>query len=395
MAGGDSGFEKARFENLDHGKDGGKPQFFYFQFNPKQFSVKDAAEWDDSKSFQDKTPPQFKKASLSTADMDLIFDTTDTGKSVNEEFLDRLRSLLTPMDDELKDEEQSGAASKRPPKLKFKWGKFEMPCFISSMDITYLMFKPDGTPLRATVKLSIKETVLHEVGGETMQAIMLQPNPSMFVKEAEDVEGEESKLEHTENVSNAEPSKYTHVHQTQPDDTITGIAKKFDVPWQDICLANNITDPMELVPGVLLIVPTLPGLASVFEHANDSESPADWGEVDPQLNENSALSDMFGEGPGDFVFSESELLELGADFGFAGHDDEEEEEKEYDFSDTYTSNQEANVFEHGESAEAAFDWGDFVPFEHEDDAESEEESGDEAASGDAEESGDQGGTEER
>lgn len=44
----------------------------------------------------------------------------------------------------------------RPNKLIVVWGKFLFQGVVKSVDVTYTLFKPDGTPLRAKVRLSFK-----------------------------------------------------------------------------------------------------------------------------------------------------------------------------------------------------------------------------------------------
>jgi hypothetical protein len=47
----------------------------------------------------------------------------------------------------------------RPRYLKVLWGTLESRCVLLKADITYKLFKPDGTPLRAQVTASFKENV--------------------------------------------------------------------------------------------------------------------------------------------------------------------------------------------------------------------------------------------
>jgi len=47
----------------------------------------------------------------------------------------------------------------RPRYLKISWGKLISKCVLKSADITYTLFKPDGSPLRAKVKASFAENI--------------------------------------------------------------------------------------------------------------------------------------------------------------------------------------------------------------------------------------------
>ncbi len=47
---------------------------------------------------------------------------------------------------------------KRPPYLRLSYGDLSSPCVLKSADVTYTLFKPDGTPLRAKIQATFTET---------------------------------------------------------------------------------------------------------------------------------------------------------------------------------------------------------------------------------------------
>jgi len=47
----------------------------------------------------------------------------------------------------------------RPPYLRIKWGAFVLDVVLKSADITYTLFKPDGTPLRAKITATFDESI--------------------------------------------------------------------------------------------------------------------------------------------------------------------------------------------------------------------------------------------
>lgn len=51
----------------------------------------------------------------------------------------------------------------RPPFLKLQWGELIFKCVLRDMTINFKMFRPDGTPLRATVKAKFTATVENEL----------------------------------------------------------------------------------------------------------------------------------------------------------------------------------------------------------------------------------------
>ena len=47
----------------------------------------------------------------------------------------------------------------KPNYLIITWGSLSFRCFLTSMDVEYKLFKPDGTPLRAMVKATFKRFI--------------------------------------------------------------------------------------------------------------------------------------------------------------------------------------------------------------------------------------------
>ena len=85
---------------------------------------------------------------------ELMFDGFETGTNVHTAFVDNLVKLALVQD-------PSGAEEKkRPPKVGVKWGSGKLPEFegvIESVSTKYTMFLPDGTPVRATCHVTIRE----------------------------------------------------------------------------------------------------------------------------------------------------------------------------------------------------------------------------------------------
>lgn len=74
-------------------------------------------------------------------------DTFETGKSVLTEYIDKFRESVDFLSD-----------TERPPIYIFTWGKQQyMRCFVQSLSYDLTLFLPDGTPVRATVSLTLKE----------------------------------------------------------------------------------------------------------------------------------------------------------------------------------------------------------------------------------------------
>jgi len=94
--------------------------------------------------------------------------------------------------------------------------------FVTGLDVNYTMFLPNGTPVRATCKLTL---------------------------------GEEPPKEETKSSPDT-----AHVHSVSRGETLQAIsASEYDDPgeWRRIAAANGIDDPLRLVPGQRLLIPPI------------------------------------------------------------------------------------------------------------------------------------------
>lgn len=77
----------------------------------------------------------------------LIFDTYETGENVIDKHIENFRQSVEFLDNE-----------ERPPMYLLTWGKQEyLRCFIQSLTYKLSMFLPDGTPVRASVDITLQE----------------------------------------------------------------------------------------------------------------------------------------------------------------------------------------------------------------------------------------------
>jgi hypothetical protein len=134
---------KCIIKNLDSGE--GVSAYF----NPKEITVSKSVPWNKHKdSKADKPVLEFTDADPAELSIDLLFDTFEKRLSVYEEFIMKLEKLV-----------KVDEAKKRPPMVLFLWGT-HFPKFmgvVSSLKVQYTMFLPEGTPVRATVTMTIKE----------------------------------------------------------------------------------------------------------------------------------------------------------------------------------------------------------------------------------------------
>ncbi len=332
------GHKKASFTNLDAGAS------FQVQFNPKEFKLDETAAWKDSDEFQQEKPLlTFDRGKPSVVTMELIFDTTDTGECVELMFVREVRSLLSVTVEETKD----GKTIKRPPHVKFEWKDFTFDCIVEKVSVTYLMFKADGTPLRAKVNVTLKQRKL-----ETIQTLWTNVDPLSAMESMLEGSGTAKGNGDDEQDGTELSAKQGEVGEGE---TANQIAHKYgQEDWRPIAAANNWNNPMEPPPGPA-VIPSDAVAASIFTHLNNSESPANWGDFEGELHPDSNNADAWDIGEGEFehnIVEEEEVV-------FSSYEGENVEattmEFSYgednvaEFSETYGGDVEATTMEFGES----------------------------------------------
>src|SRR5262245_2627193 len=122
------------------------------QFNPTEIHVTQDVPWKKQKgSPQDDPALQLDTFEPRTLEVELRFDAGSA--DVREAFVAKLEQLAAV-----------DPATKRPPLVQFTWGSF--PPFrgaIEKLDVRYTLFLPDGTPVRATCNVKIKEATVLRV----------------------------------------------------------------------------------------------------------------------------------------------------------------------------------------------------------------------------------------
>ncbi|MCB9699145.1 MAG: LysM peptidoglycan-binding domain-containing protein, partial [Alphaproteobacteria bacterium] len=236
---------KAFFTNVDTGS------VFFVQFNPKEFKLDEKANWKASDEHENDVPLlTYEKGEPTVVTMDLVFDSTDDGTDVYKKYVEPLRDFLTA-DVNVSDNE--GDKMKRPPFCQFTWASFTFHCVVEKISATCLMFKPDGTALRAKVQVGLKERVRNVNGGGT-DSVTLSAVGSMFSGAA------------------GKANTYTIQHG----DTLSSVAAKTKAKARDIARANNIADPINLPPGKKLVIPADSKLADILAQQGKRKQDGNW-----------------------------------------------------------------------------------------------------------------------
>ena len=211
------------------------------QFNPGEMTLNKAATFVDVPiPGLDMPILQFVRGQTETLNVDLFFDSTEegTGNSATPvtELTDRFYQLI-----------KIDRVTHAPPVCRFVWTdrgfagsqmtaqwasqntsrQDGFQCVVESVRQRFTMFAPNGRPLRATLTVALKEFKTLE--DQVNEIFLLSPD-------------------------------HTHAHVVQRGDTLARIsARRYDDPrkWRAIAEHNEIDDPLDLRPGIVLEVPPI------------------------------------------------------------------------------------------------------------------------------------------
>jgi LysM repeat protein len=193
-------------------------------FNPEEYTLNKDNNF-ASQSVPGRSGPvlQFVYGNMRTLEMELLFDTylphvNSTGpiRDVREETQRIVR--LTEIDSNLH----------APPVLRVSWASLQFRCVLARVSQKFIMFLPDGRPVRAKLTVTFNEFI-------------------DFDREAKEV--------------NRQTANFTKVHVVAQGETLSGIAGRlYENPraWRAIAIINGIDDPRALAIGQRLKIPALP-----------------------------------------------------------------------------------------------------------------------------------------
>lgn len=188
------------------------------RFNPTDYKLSKANTFAEIAIPGLESPPiQYVRGGSETLSVEALVDTSDTLEDVRAKYVQRLRGLMSP-----------DSREHAPPIVRFVWGRSVFTGVMEKLDITYQLFLPDGTPLRAKLDIGLKE-----YRPAAVQA-MDPPRSSPTVEKS---------------------------YLVRRGDTLSSIAAAlYRQPdaWRELARANGITDPRDLRPGQVLTVPRLP-----------------------------------------------------------------------------------------------------------------------------------------
>src|SRR5215469_9584738 len=117
------------------------------KFNPTEYQLQKANNFAEIAIPGLETPPiQFIRGASEKLSADVLVDTSDTLEDVRVKYVDKLRGLMN-LNRELH----------APPIVRFVWDTEIFRGVLESMNATYVLFTPQGVPLRAKLSLALKE----------------------------------------------------------------------------------------------------------------------------------------------------------------------------------------------------------------------------------------------
>jgi len=207
--------QKVKITNLDTGES------FPCQFNPTEYTLRKQNSLNTTGGTGTNVPgTQFSGGQPATLTLKLLFDTTDTGADVREMYTNKLLNMMSVQ----KKGDNTGQGE--PPKCQVVWGKtIFFTAFITNINQQFIMFRSDGTPVRAKLDVTFQEVKDDEK----------QPpqNPTSL----------------------SEPRR-TRVVQPGDRLDLIAFAEYGDASrWLELAVANNLEDPMTLAAGQILRIP--------------------------------------------------------------------------------------------------------------------------------------------
>jgi hypothetical protein len=187
------------------------------RFNPTEYQLQKQNNFAEIAIPGLESPPiQFVRGAGEKLSAELLVDTSDTLEDVRKRYVDKLRDLMR-LQKELH----------APPIVRFTWDTQVFRGVVESLNITYVLFTPEGVPLRAKLSLTLKEY-------RPVQ-IQLKESPT------------------------ASPD-FEKTFVVRSGDRLSGIAAavyRDASRWREIARANGIRDPRVLPPGTVLKLPPL------------------------------------------------------------------------------------------------------------------------------------------
>jgi Contractile injection system tube protein/LysM domain len=186
-------------------------------FNPTEYQISKANTFADIPIPGLETPLlQYVRGDSEKLSVEALVDSSNTLEDVRVLYVRRLRKLMS-----INPQEHA------PPLVAFVWDRRVFTGVLESLAVSYVLFTPDGIPLRAKLTMSLREYI--SAADQAARTPLQSPNvEKTFV--------------------------------VRRGDTLASISQalyRSPVHWRELAAANGISDPRRLQPGQVLTAPRL------------------------------------------------------------------------------------------------------------------------------------------
>ena len=232
--------QKAYFENLETGEQ------VEVQFNPTELSFSKASQLAEiAIPGLDSPVLQFIRGGAETLTIELLFDSTDEGMG------DTAPGVTEKVDEFYRLVKQN-QDTHAPPRLRFSWGQplggaisvgaldpgaeasnapFWFTCVVESIERRYLLFSPQGVPLRARLNIRMREY-------KTVEQMVAY-------------------------LHSADHTQWHVLKRRERLDQISSHAYATPSEWRRIADENEIENPLRLTPGTILKIPPIKSQSAI------------------------------------------------------------------------------------------------------------------------------------
>jgi hypothetical protein len=194
-------------------------------FNPAQLQISRSNTWaGEARPGRGVPRLRYTGAQSGVMSVELFFDTTADGTDVTQ-YTGKIVGLMD-VDPQLAGSDEA-THNVRPPYVTFHWGDLHsFKAVVTHLDLAFTYFSTTGTPLRATVALTLRQ---------------YEPDAAFG----------------PQNPTSGTP-RPQRVHRVQSGETLDRIAARYygdSTRWRRLASANGIADPLALRPGSLLTIP--------------------------------------------------------------------------------------------------------------------------------------------
>lgn len=204
----------------------GAGELLRFRYNPTEYTVAKSATWrrTPTRGAESSTTPDYTGTNPTTITMEVFFDAFEESAGDVSRDVDTLLRWTRPTS------ESHARGEGQPPLLRFLWGPNPViqgfQGYLKSVSARYTMFRADGTPVRATASITLEEVA----------EPLARQNPTSGAREGR-----------RGHVLSEGETLHSLAYQEYGDASL----------WRGLAVFNSVDDPMRLMPGAELLVPTL------------------------------------------------------------------------------------------------------------------------------------------